>query len=204
MELMALMTGFGLAAAAGGRACLVLAALGCFHYSPWFELGSDYAWVASPIVICVAFVLAIVEILADAHPEISELVALASYLPKFVVGFIALSAATGSVDATLLQLAASGVAGGGTAMAVHYIRSELREMVHALTGDVDAVNSGYSWLESGGAMVLAGTAVAAPVLGAAAIVVLLVAGIWSMRRMRRAVDRAVEARVESSDPKAGA
>jgi hypothetical protein len=197
MDLMALMTGFGLAAAAGGRACLVLAALGAFHYTPYFELGPSFQWVASPVVICVAAVLAIVEIVADSHPELAEVVALASYLPKFVVGFIALSAATGDVDASLLQLGASGVVGGGTASAVHYVRSRVRETVHDFSADLESVNSGYSWIESGGVLALTGASVLVPVIGVAVIALLVIGGVWASRRMGRGVDAAVDAEVRS-------
>ena len=96
MELLPLMSGFGLAAAAGSRSCLVLVALGLFHHTPYFHLSPQFAWIASPVVLCVAFVLALVEIAADAHPEISELVEVAAYLPKAVVGFIALAGSTGA------------------------------------------------------------------------------------------------------------
>lgn len=200
MDLMAMMTGFGLAAAAGGRACLVLVVLGLFHYTPYFELSARYGWVASPVVICVAAVLAIVEILADTHPELAEVVALASYLPKFAVGFIALSATTGEVDVSLLQLAASGVVGGGTASAVHWVRSRVREAVHDASGDLHTLNSGYSWIESGGVLAMAGTAFLAPLLAVIVIGLVLVGGFWAMRRIQRAIDSAVEAKIQHAPP----
>ena len=88
--------------------------LGLFHYTEYFELSDPYLWIASPPVLAVVGVLALVEILADLSPDLSELADLAGYLPSAIAGFIALSAVTGVVDDSLLRLAVSGVLGGVT------------------------------------------------------------------------------------------
>ena len=104
---MSYIVGFGLAAGAGGRASLVVLGLGLFHYTGYFELSDPYLWIASPPVLAVVGVLALVEILADMSPDFSELADLAGYLPAAIAGFIALSAVTGQVDDSLLRLSLS-------------------------------------------------------------------------------------------------
>ena len=97
---------------------------------------------------------------------------------------------------------ASGVVGGGTASAVHYVRSKIREAVHDVSGDLEDVNSGYSWLESGGVLALTGASVFFPVLGVAAIALVVVGSVWAVRRARRSVDAAVDAEVRRGGPPA--
>ncbi len=185
MDILALLTGFGLSAAAGSRACLVLVALGLFHHTSYFELSPEFVWIGSPVVICVACVLALVEIAADAHPEVSELVHVASYLPKIVVGFVALAGSTGTVDRNLLLFAASGVVGGGTAAAVHYVRHKVRGVVHDCAGCVaDHASPKLSCAETAGMCGVTAGAIFVPVLVVLVIALALVAGFFITRAMR--------------------
>lgn len=202
MELLPLMSGFGLAAAAGSRSCLVLVALGLFHHTPYFHLSPQFAWIASPVVLCVAFVLALVEIAADAHPEISELVEVAAYLPKAVVGFIALAGSTGAVDRNLVLFAASGVVGGGTAMAVHYVRNQVRGAVHDSAGFAGHhATTGLSYAETVGAIGVAAGAIFVPALVALAVGVALVGAFFVARAMRARLEARLDAQPASAPPR---
>jgi len=180
--LMSLMTGFGLASGAGGRASLVALLLGIFHYTEYFELSQQFEWVASPPVMGVLAVIAIVEMWADAHPELSEFSEYPTYLMSFAVGFISLSAATGAVDNNLIQLAGSGILGGGTALGVRYVRSEVSEFISDIGEGVDGTvgdgttNKIRSWFENGATVSVASIAVLMPVLAVIAIVLFLLIG----------------------------
>ena len=122
MGILSYMMAFGLAAGAGSRACMVLFALGAFHYTPYFELSESYAWVASiPVMFVIGF-LTLLDILADLNPNISELNDVAQYLPGLVAGFLCFAAMTGSVDSNLLHLVISGVLGGGVATGARFVR----------------------------------------------------------------------------------
>lgn len=125
-QLMSWMTGFGLAAGAGGKAFIPLLVLGAFHYTPYFDLSPRFAWIASPAVMIVMGVLALAEILVDSIPELGQYADEVAYLPKIVAGFLAFAAATGTVDGDLSKLAVSGVLGGGTAAGVHWLRNRIR------------------------------------------------------------------------------
>ena len=136
MGILSYMTAFGLAAGAGSRACMVILALGIFHYTPYFELSESYAWVATvPVMFVVAF-LAVLDILADAFPDISELNDVAQYLPGLVAGFLCFAAMTGSVDNNLLHLVISGVLGGGVATGARFVRNELSEISRDIAGEL--------------------------------------------------------------------
>ena len=120
------MSAFGLAGGAGAKAFIPLLLLGGFHYTPYFELGERFAWIASPQVLVVLGVLVVLEILVDSVPELGEYSDIVAYLPKVVAGFIAFAAATGSLDESLVQLGVSGALGGGTAAGVHWVRNQIR------------------------------------------------------------------------------
>lgn len=129
MSIMSYIVGLGLAAGAGGRAAMVVLGLGVFHHTEYFELADPYLWIASPPVMAVLVVIALVEIAADMSPDVSELADLAGYLPSFIGGFIALSAATGQVDENLLRLALSGILGGMTGTGVRWLRNRFAALV---------------------------------------------------------------------------
>ena len=134
MDLLSYMTAFGLASGAGGRASMVLFSLGIFHHTAYFNLSESFLWVASVPVLFVLGALTLVEVLADLHPELSELNDMAQYLPSLVSGFIAFAAVTGDVDSSLLQLVASGVMGGATSSVVRYARNQVSNIVRMSDG----------------------------------------------------------------------
>jgi hypothetical protein len=170
MSLMTMMTGFGLATAAGGRAFLIALLLGIFHHTPYFELNSSFVWLASPPVMCVLGVVAFAEMYIDAHPELKEWAHYPSYMSSFIVGFIALSANTGSVDPNLLELVASGILGGATSSAFRYVRNtvtghvdDTAEAVESVLGD-NFVNKKRSWLENLGTIAFGASSILFPAL----------------------------------------
>ena len=173
MGILSYMTAFGLAAGAGSRACMVILALGVFHYTPYFELSESYAWVASiPVMFVVAF-LALLDILADAFPDISELNDVAQYLPGLVAGFLCFAAMTGSVDSNLLHLVISGVLGGGVATGARFVRNELSEVSRDIAGEL-SIKTPHMTRSVAETM---GTAVAIP---AAMVFPVLVVELWDL------------------------
>lgn len=163
--LMSYLTGFGLAGGVGTKAFIPVVLLGAFHYSPYFELSERWLWIASPPVMIVLGVMALVEIVVDSSPELGEYADAIGYLPKLAAGFIAFAAATGTVDSSLLELSASGLLGSGTAVGVHWLRNKVRRPMRWLSADV---HTGFGRLvsvgEAGVATTVAGSAVLAPVV----------------------------------------
>ena len=156
------LTGFGLASGAGGKACIPVLLLGAFHYTPYFKLSDKFVWIASPEVMVVLGILAVVEILLDAHPDLGEHMDWLSYLPALGSGFIACAAATGTVDRNLLELGASGLLGGATGTVAHYLRNKVRRPIRDYAEDLH---------HHVGKVASVGEAVASGAIGVAAILI---------------------------------
>jgi len=170
--LMSYLTAFGLAGSVGAKAFIPVLALGAFHHTGYFELSERWAWIASPPVMVVLGILVLAEIVVDANTELGAYADVVGYLPKVVAGFIAFAAATGAVDQSLVELGASGLLGGATAGAVHFLRNRARqplrdhvEHLHGYLGRAASVG------EAGISAVTAVSAVVAPL---AAVALLLV------------------------------
>jgi len=184
MDILSYVTAFGLASGAGGRAALVVFALGLFHHTEYFTLSESFLWVGSLPVMAVLGVLALVEILADLHPDISELQDVAGYLPAVVAGFIAFAATTGDVDSSVLHLAASGVMGGAAAASTRFCRNQLSSVVREISaGSSEKVHSLRSHGETGFVVALTASAFFWPVLVAGFL--LLVGGMFFWVRRRK-------------------
>ena len=173
MGILSYMTAFGLAAGAGYRACMVILALGVFHYTPYFELSESYAWVATvPVMFVVAF-LAVLDILADAFPDISEFNDIAQYLPGLVAGFLCFAAMTGSVDNNLLHLVMSGVLGGGVSTGARFVRNGLSDVSREISEGLGLSAPHYlsSGAESMGNALIIPATIIAPVVGIVLVLV---------------------------------
>jgi hypothetical protein len=190
MDLLSYMTGFGLATGAGGRAALVLFALGVFNRTEYFSLSEEFLWIGSLPVMAVLGVLSLVEILADLHPDISELQDVAGYAPSVVAGFIAMAASTGDVDSSVLQLAASGILGGGTAVATRYCRNQVSSLFRDVSdGTTEGVHKVRSIGETGAVLGIAGSAFLLPALVVLFLVVLVGTTWFFFRKKSREEER---------------
>jgi hypothetical protein len=126
------LTAFGVGLASGQRGALTAFLIGAAHHSPWFSLGTRWEWLASPAVLAICCVVGVVEILADRMPESSEWVDIASWLPKAVVGFIAVAATMGTVDQSVMALAGSGMLGATLAVGTDRLRVAARRTTRDL------------------------------------------------------------------------
>ena len=182
--IMSYLTAFGLAGGAGGKAFVPLLALGAFHYTEYFELTDKFLWIANPAVLVVMGALLIAEILVDSVPELGEYADIVAYFPKFVAGFIAFAAATGSVDDSLVQLGTSGVLGGGTAASLHWFRNRIRspfrlyvEDIHGGTAKIASIS------EAGASAAVATSAFLVPPLAIILIGLIAIAAFFTARRL---------------------
>jgi hypothetical protein len=161
--LMTYMAAFGLATGAGAKAFIPILALGAFHYTPYFELGGRFTWVADPVVMGIMGVLVVLEIVVDSHPDLGQFSDIVSYLPKIVAGFIGFAAVTGRLDPDVAQLGASGVLGGGTAAGVHWLRNKVRQPFRDFAEDThESVGKVASLSEAGASAALSGSALMVP------------------------------------------
>ena len=185
--LLPLITGFGLAAGAGGRASLVALLLGLFHYTPYFDLAGPFAWLASIPVLCILAVIGVTEMWVDAHPDLKEFAHYPTYLSAFMVGFIALAASTGDVDSNMLSLAGSGILGGVTGSISRYARNGITEFIDNSTTALDDVlgdgvlNTKRSIVENVATAGIVGGTIALPFIGAGLAFLFLVGGFFWFR-----------------------
>lgn len=185
--LLPLITGFGLAAGAGGRASLVALLLGLSHYTPYFDLAPSFAWLASIPVLFILGVIGLTEMWVDAHPDLKEFAHYPTYLSAFMVGFIALAASTGDVDSNLLSLAGSGILGGVTGTVARYARNEVTEFIDNTTsamGDIigdGALNTKRSMIENVATVGVVGATITLPIIGVIAFVLLVVGAFFWAR-----------------------
>ena len=187
MDILSYMTAFGLATGAGGRASMVLFALGLFHHTEYFTLSEQFLWVGTIPVLFVLGVLTVVEILADMHPEISELNDVAQYLPALLAGFVAFASVTGDVDSSLLHLVASGVLGGVTATTTRYVRNQVSDVTR-LADPTDTSRPFTSMAETGLVAGLMATSFFIPIL-VAIFLASIVSGViyWRYRKRNKGV-----------------
>lgn len=144
-ELTQILTGAGLAGAAGHRAFIPPLLLGVAHRfaagtvaaggTPFFELSQKFEWLGDPKVIAVLAVLAAVEYIAEKNPDAPELVTLALKLPKAASGFLVAAAAMGKMDDSLVALSASGVLGSATSLGVDTLRAGVKHAVQQPLSD---------------------------------------------------------------------
>lgn len=190
MDIMTYVVGFGLAAGAGSRAALAVLGLGLFHHTGYFALSDPYLWIASPPVLAVLGVLAVVGILADLSPDISELSDLAAYLPSAIAGFIALSAATGQVDESLVRLSLSGVLGAVTGAGVRWARNKVSAVFReAADVSFDGVHKARSAGETVLAAGVIGTSFVWPLVALGILAGAVVLGVWASRRVMARMGR---------------
>lgn len=183
-SLMSIMSAFGLAGGAGAKAFIPLLLLGGFHYTPYFELGGRFAWIASPQVMLVLGVLVILEIVVDSVPELGEYSDVISYLPKIVAGFIAFAAATGSIDENLTQLGISGALGGGTAAGVHWVRNQIRRPFREVAETLHGGAARFASVgEAGVSTVVASSAIIAPPVAIFALGAFALAGFGVSKKL---------------------
>jgi uncharacterized membrane protein len=193
MDLLSILTSFGLGAAAGQRAIVPMLVVGLLHNTSFFDLGESWAWLGSPSVLVVLAVLSLAEIIVDWYPDSARVADIAGWVTRTVSGAMLAAAVMGSLDPTLSQLVWSGALGGTTALAMQFVRQPLRASTRELSDSgISGSDRASSVAETSGAVVLPAAAIAAPW----AVIPLLVMGggllgllVWLSRSVRGALLR---------------
>lgn len=191
-ELMQILTGAGLAGAAGHRAFVPPLLLGLAHrvalatatagQAPFFQLSPRFTWLGETHVLVILAVLAVVEYLAERNPDAPELVTLALKLPKAVSGFLVAAAAMGQVDGSLVALSMSGLLGSATSLGVDTMRAGIKHAVQQPLSDAThgASDKAMGAAETAWSGALTYVAWVVPVIALLALGVL--AGVWWGRK----------------------
>lgn len=178
----AILTGLGLAAAAGLNAYIPLVVVGALQALGWVDFGSPYDNLANPWVLGVLVLLLIVEVFADKVPVVDSVNDVIQTVIRPAAGAVLFAASTGVTD---VPPAMALVAGLLTAGAVHGTKAAIRPVVNA--GSAGAAAPVVSTGEDIVSTALAFIAILAPFL-----VLLVLAGfVWVVVRwLRRRRDRA--------------
>lgn len=190
-----LLTGTGLALAAGLNAWIPLVILGALdRFTGLVELPPGWAWLSNEWVLLILVVLLVVEFVADKVPGLDSMNDIVQTVVRPTAGGLAFGS---GIDATTVAVTDPATffasnqwvpiaIGAVLALLVHLAKAGARPVVNAATGGVGAPVA--SMAEDAGSIALAFAAILAPVLVVIGIVIftVLVVAFVRRRRARRA------------------
>lgn len=174
----AILTGLGLAAAAGLNAYIPLLVVGLLGAVDWIALPEPYSLLANPWVLAVVAVLLAVEVLADKIPAVDSANDVIGTVVRPAAGAVLFAASTGVTGSLSPEL--SLVLGLVTAGAVHGTKAAARPVLNA--GTAGAAAPVVSTVEDAVSFGLALVAIFVPI---AVVLFLVVFTVWAVRAIRR-------------------
>lgn len=189
---MELMTGFGLATAAGLNAYIPMLLMGLMgRYTNVIDLPPGWSWLENGWVLGIVAALLIVEIVADKIPALDSVNDTVQTLVRPTSGGIVFGSGTAAQTAAVTdpgEFASSGqwvpvVVGVVTALVVHLTKTAVRPAANMATGGVAAPV--LSTLEDLTSMSLSFIAILVPALVLIVVIALACGAWWLLRRRRR-------------------
>ena len=189
---MELMTGFGLASAAGLNAYIPLLSMGLLgRYTNLVNLPQGWSWLENGWVIGIVAVLLVVEIVADKIPALDSINDTVQTFVRPTSGGIVFGSGTAAQTAAVadpVEFARTGqwvpvVIGIVTALVVHLTKSAVRPAANVATAGVAApVLSTIEDFTSAG---LTFVAILLPALVIIVVIAMIWAAVWLLRKRRR-------------------
>ncbi|MFN8073226.1 MAG: DUF4126 domain-containing protein [Mycobacterium sp.] len=189
---MELMTGFGLASAAGLNAYIPLLSMGLLdRYTNLVHLPAGWSWLSNGWVIGIVAILLLVEIVADKIPALDSVNDTVQTFVRPTSGGIVFGSGTAAQTAAVTDpadFARTGqwvpvAIGVVTALVVHLTKSAVRPAANVATAGVAApVLSTIEDFTSAG---LTFIAILIPALVVVVLIALIWAAVWLLRRRRR-------------------
>ena len=189
---MELMTGFGLATAAGLNAYIPMLLMGLLSkFTSLITLPSGWNWLENSWVMAVIAVLLAVEIVADKIPALDTVNDTVQTFVRPTAGGIVFGSGTAAQTAAVsdpAEFARTGqwvpvVIGVVTALVVHLTKTAVRPAANVATAGVAAPV--LSTIEDFTSVSLVFIAILIPALVAIVLIALAVAAVWLLRRRRR-------------------
>ncbi len=189
---MELMTGFGLATAAGLNAYIPMLLMGLLSkFTSLITLPSGWTWLENGWVMAVVAVLLAVEIVADKIPALDTVNDTVQTFVRPTAGGIVFGSGTAAQTAAVTdpaEFARTGqwvpvAIGVVTALVVHLTKTAVRPAANVATAGVAAPV--LSTVEDFASVSLVFIAILVPALVAIALIALAVAAVWLLRRRRR-------------------
>ena len=191
---MELMTGFGLATAAGLNAYIPMLSMGLLdRYTTLVNLPHGWDWLANGWVIAIVAVLLMIEIVADKVPALDSVNDAVQTFVRPTAGGIVFGSGTAAQTAAVsdpAEFARTGqwvpvVIGVVTALAVHLTKTAVRPAANAATGGLAAPV--LSTVEDFTSVSLTFITILIPALVLIVLIALIWAAVWLLRRRRRRV-----------------
>lgn len=201
---MELMTGFGLASAAGLNAYIPLLSMGLLsRYTDLVNLPSGWSWLENGWVLVLVAVLLVIEIVADKIPALDSVNDAVQTFVRSTSGGIVFASGTAAQTAAITdpgEFARTGqwvpvVIGVVTALVVSLTKTAVRPAANVATGGVAAPV--LSTIEDAASVSLTFIAILIPALVLIVLIALLWAAVWLLRRRRR---RRLAARADTKSP----
>lgn len=189
---MELMTGFGLATAAGLNAYIPMLSMGLLdRYTTLVNLPQGWDWLANGWVIAIVAVLLMIEIVADKVPALDSVNDAVQTFVRPTAGGIVFGSGTAAQTAAVsdpAEFARTGqwvpvVIGVVTALAVHLTKTAVRPAANVATAGVAAPV--LSTIEDFTSVGLTFIAILIPALVLIVLIALVWAAVWLLRRRRR-------------------
>jgi len=189
---MELMTGFGLATAAGLNAYIPMLLMGLLSkFTSLITLPSGWTWLENSWVMAVIAVLLAVEIVADKIPALDTVNDTVQTFVRPTAGGIVFGSGTAAQTAAVsdpAEFARTGqwvpvVIGVVTALVVHLTKTAVRPAANVATAGVAALV--LSTIEDFTSVSLVFVAILIPALVAIVLIALAAAAVWLFRRRRR-------------------
>ncbi|CAN1515102.1 Domain of unknown function DUF4126 [Mycobacteriaceae bacterium] len=189
---MELMTGFGLATAAGLNAYIPMLMMGLLSkFTSLITLPSGWTWLENSWVMAVIAVLLAVEIVADKIPALDTVNDTVQTFVRPTAGGIVFGSGTAAQTAAVsdpAEFARTGqwvpvVIGVVTALVVHLTKTAVRPAANVATAGVAAPV--LSTIEDFTSVSLVFIAILIPALVAIVLIALAAAAVWLLRRRRR-------------------
>jgi hypothetical protein len=176
-----LLAAFGLSGAAGLNAWIPLLAVGLLSRAGRLELADGYDWLASTPALLVLGAAFVLDFVGDKVPAVDSLLHAAGTLVHPAAGAIVFAGPTEiPTDVPSIVLFALGASVAGS---LHATRATIRPVSTTMTAG--AGNPVLSLAEDIGSAVLSVVAVFAPILGAVALLAVIVLAVLWWRRVRR-------------------
>lgn len=189
---MELMTGFGLATAAGLNAYIPMLSMGLLdRYTTLVNLPHGWDWLANGWVIAIVAVLLMIEIVADKVPALDSVNDAVQTFVRPTAGGIVFGSGTAAQTAAVsdpAEFARTGqwvpvVIGVVTALAVHLTKTAVRPAANVATAGFAAPV--LSTIEDVTSVGLTFIAILIPALVLIVLIALVWAAVWLLRRRRR-------------------
>lgn len=172
--------GIGLAACAGLRAWLPLLLVGLLARADVVELGASFQFLGSNKALILFGLATVVEIVGDKFPAVDHALDVLSTVLRPAAGSLLAASVLWTVEDPLMALVMGVAVGAPISLVPHAAKATLRAASTAVTAGL--ANPILSLLEDLLALVLFVLAVLVPLLLA---LVVLVAGVWTLTRLRR-------------------